>query len=176
MPLISESYRRLLEREHAIRPWGHAASEAIEQICQFIDRHAGNEILDYGAGQAYLERELPKRYPGIKICSYDPGVPQISSAPCPCDLVVCIDVLEHVEPDCLEAVLEDLVRVTKKHGLFHVSTIPASKILLDGRNAHQIVESHDWWLDRISQNFRITNHSINHVLFESKFEVASKAL
>lgn len=68
-------------------------------------------------------------------------------------MVVCIDVLEHIEPDCLEAVLDDLKRVTASFGIFTVATGPAKKVLADGRNAHLIQQDPEWWMMKIFARF-----------------------
>ena len=56
----------------------------------------------------------------------------------------------------LKDVLKDLRRVTKGVGYFTISTIPARRILADGRNAHLIVEGYDWWMSQL-KNFKIIN-------------------
>ena len=71
------------------------------------------------------------------------------------DLVCCIDVLEHVEPIHLKAVLQDLSRITKKVGLFTIHTGPAVKHLSDGRNAHLIQKPASWWLPQLCEHFEI---------------------
>ncbi len=63
---------------------------------------------------------------------YDPAVAGKDLPPEPADLVVCTDVLEHIEPDCLDDVLSDLARLTKKVLLVNISTRPAVKVLADG--------------------------------------------
>ena len=73
----------------------------------------------------------------------------------PADLVICIDTLEHIEPDYLDAVLTDLMRCTKKVGYFIINTKAAGKTLPDGRNTHLIQEGKDWWKERIEKYFTI---------------------
>jgi hypothetical protein len=70
-------------------------------------------------------------------------------------MVACIDVLEHIEPDCLDDVLDHLKHLTGKIGFFTVSCIPAKKTLPDGRNAHLIQESPEWWLPKITDRFAL---------------------
>jgi hypothetical protein len=60
-------------------------------------------------------------------------------------LVVCNDVLEHVEPERLAAVLQHLRDLTWRGGYFTVATRESNKWLSDGRNAHLIIESVAWW-------------------------------
>jgi S-adenosylmethionine:diacylglycerol 3-amino-3-carboxypropyl transferase len=76
--------------------------------------------------------------------------------PEPHDIVVCTDVLEHIEPDCLDDVLADIRRCTKKAALLVVATRPAMKTLSDGRNAHLIQEDFKWWEPHIEKaGFRV---------------------
>ena len=63
--------------------------------------------------------------------------------------------LEHIEPDCLDDVLLHLRTKVKKRLFFAISLRPAGKTLADGRNAHLIVESAEWWLERLAPYFRV---------------------
>lgn len=112
------------------------------------------EILDYGCGKALLSQAISRP----RVINYDPAIGRWAGEPDPADLVVCIDVLEHVEPDCLGAVLRDLRRVTKKVGFFTVATKPARKTLADGRNAHLIVEDYKWWLPQLWETFHVKQY------------------
>ena len=108
------------------------------------------DILDYGCGKGELSKALGRRY---RIAGFDPAIPEADTPPEPCEFVFCGDVLEHIEPECLEAVLDDLQRVVLKHGLFIVATRPAKKTLPDGRNAHLIIEPLEWWIPKLSRRF-----------------------
>ena len=68
---------------------------------------------------------------------------------------VVIDVLEHVEPFYVEAVLIDLRKITNGHGFFTIHTGPAVKTLADGRNAHLIQNPASWWLPKLCDHFEI---------------------
>ena len=109
------------------------------------------DVLDYGCGQRTLERDL-----GFPIRNYDPCIPGLDAEPQPADVVVCTDVLEHIEPECLDDVLDDLKRVTRKLGFFVIATRPANKTLPDGRNAHLIQEDADWWLPKLRSRFDVS--------------------
>jgi hypothetical protein len=87
---------------------------------------------------------------------YDPAFPAYGE-PQPADLVCCIDVLEHIEPDYLEAVLDDLRAITVRFGFFSFATGPALKTLPDGRNAHLIQQPASWWLPRLCGRFEIAH-------------------
>ena len=61
--------------------------------------------------------------------------------------------LEHIEPELLDNVLDDLKRVTKRAALFTVHVKPAVKVLPDGRNAHLIQQPPSWWLPKFLERF-----------------------
>ena len=69
--------------------------------------------------------------------------------------MTCTDVLEHIEPECLEHVLDDLQRLTRKVAFLNIATRPAKKILADGRNAHLIQQQLPFWLPLFWQRFTI---------------------
>ena len=86
---------------------------------------------------------------------YDPGVPEYAGDPVPAEMVVCIDVLEHIEPDCLDAVMDHLEELTQKVLFATVHTGPAGKTLPDGRNAHLIQKSYEFWLPMFTERFQL---------------------
>lgn len=116
-------------------------------------------ILDYGCGKSGLWEKYHDKLPA-KIIGYDPAIPALSAQPEPADLVVCTDVLEHVEPECLETVLDDLRRCTIKGIFLTVSFRPAMRILVDGRNAHLIQEQPKWWLPKIMDRFELRQFAV----------------
>jgi len=120
-----------------------------------IDLMEIEHLLDYGCGRNLsLQKNLkPERQ--FRYQCYDPGVPEYSDPPVPAELVVCIDVLEHVEPGCLEDVLDHLEELTEKVCFATVHTGPAGKNLPDGRNAHLIQQPAEWWLPQFTDRFRL---------------------
>jgi acetolactate synthase regulatory subunit len=155
--LISQDYADTLAYEHANTPgkWGHTA----QMYAQTIVKHAGEltDWLDYGAGSGGLSNAIHSRYPNkYNITEYEPSRPDSVSVPMP--YVACIDVLEHIEPDCLDAVLRDLLRVTQVRGYYTISCRLAAKILRDGQNAHLIVQPWRWWQKQLNQYFKIVEH------------------
>ena len=111
-------------------------------------------ILDYGCGKGMLAKQLD-----FPIWEYDPAIPGKDDPPRPADLVVVIDVLEHIEPEYLDRVLEDIHRCTKKIVFFALGTEKAIKNLPDGRNSHLIIESEDWWKERLGKYFIFANEN-----------------
>lgn len=139
---------------------GHMyAGQAAILAGQIIKKYGNTTMLDYGCGQRTLEAIMPP-IEGLKIFNYDPCIEGLDSTPEPADIVVCTDVLEHVEPDCLENVLDDLKRVTMKVAIIAVSTRLANKSYCDGQNAHKIVQDQGWWRPKIKKRFFITETQV----------------
>jgi hypothetical protein len=114
-------------------------------------------MVDYGAGKGRLSQSIKPDHK-VMVCQYDPGVDDISEPPGPTDgLVSCIDVLEHIEPELLDNVLDDLQRITLNVGFFTIHTGPAVKVLSDGRNAHLIQKGYGWWLPKLIKRFDLMN-------------------
>lgn len=145
----SPEYKALQEQFHRDRPdYGISGNRYADQVLNLSKQLNTRDILDYGCGKCTLQQSLP-----FAIKNYDPFIPEHSARPEPADIVVCTDVLEHIEPDHLEEVLDDLRSLTNKVVFLQVATRPASKNLPDGRNAHLIIEQPVWWLARIFDYF-----------------------
>lgn len=168
--LISDYYRQMNAELHGKRSYGAGGYRWAAKVADMADKIDAKSILDYGCGKATLAAAIPK-YP---VVNYDPAIPDWSSRPEPADLVVCLDVLEHIEPDCLDAVLDDLAGLTKQRGLLVIATRSARKVLPDGRNAHLIVKSPEWWKDAIGARFDVICSEINDDIGEVSFIVGGK--
>ena len=159
-PLISEEYRKLQEELHRNQHYGQASAIYAPLVADVMEQVGATELLDYGAGKGRLGAALREHFrKPLTIHHYDPAVPEWSEQPAPCRFVACIDVLEHIEPNLLDNVLDDLKRVTAGVGVFTVSTGPAVRVLPDGRNAHLIQQPPAWWLPRIMQRFELMQFS-----------------
>lgn len=156
MQLITEEYRKLNETLHASNAYfGKSGHKWAVDVIDLALSLRTQDILDYGCGKSTLAHNIP-----FRIKQYDPCVPKYSRTPEPAELVVCTDVLEHIEPGCLDSVLDDLKRVTKNMGFFVIANGMAKKNLPDGRNAHLIQEHASWWLPKIFQRFDILNFNV----------------
>ena len=144
--LISDHYRNLLLKMHQKqRNFGMGSKRRRE----YIQSLGFDDILDYGCGKGKLG--LGRKY--------DPAIPEFSADPEPADLLVCTDVLEHIEPELLDNVLSHMKSKMKKAGYFTIGCAPAAKKLPDGRNAHLIVQPPEWWLEKLSHYFTVVSHS-----------------
>jgi hypothetical protein len=156
VPLISGDYRAMQQELHKNPTYGMSSVLYAPIVAQVIESMAAQELLDYGAGKGRLGAALKEHIARpLKIRHYDPAIPEWSARPEPCSFVVCIDVLEHIEPALLDNVLDDLRRVTAGIGVFTVHTGAAHKILPDGRNAHLIQQPPAWWLPKFLERFEL---------------------
>lgn len=157
--MLSDGYRKLLEQTHKESDyrWGQTARRNLYRIVAHIEESGCTNVLDYGSAGGSFERELIRRglLPHVSFLQYDPGYPDKAHNNLPRDFVLCSDVLEHVEPDQLENVLEDLYRCMRREGYFSIGCYPAEKELPDGRNAHLILEDPSWWIDKLEEWFTI---------------------
>ena len=125
-------------------------------------------VLDYGCGRRTLGQALEVNglYP-FELREYDPALPDYAGLPEPADLVVCTDVLEHIEPECLDNVLDHIRDLSRKVTLLGVCMQAAGKMLPDGRNAHLIVEGPDFWFPRLASRWK--SHGVRGTRTEFKF-------
>jgi hypothetical protein len=124
----------------------------------------GKSLLDYGCGKGMLAKQLD-----FPIWEYDPAIPGKDNPPRPADLVVAIDVLEHIEPEYLDRVIDDIYRCTKKIAFFAIGTQPSTKTLPDGRNTHLIVQDKQWWMDRLKRCFMFHERGVFDTLGCNEF-------
>lgn len=157
MPLISKYYLQLQSTLHSENPaYGSSGHLHAGWITRTMCKYGGTRVLDYGCGKQTLKASLPKPYEYIP---YDPAFLGIHTPPPQADLVAALDVMEHIEPECLEDVLKDIRRAAQLCALMVISTRPASKIMADGRNAHLIQQPPIWWFMRVDPYFDIQNFS-----------------
>lgn len=160
MQLISEQYREENRRQHQQKSgYGVGGHKHAQDVQHFAAQLKAETVLDYGCGQATLAQQL-RRISPVKVFSYDPAVEEYSVLPDPADLVVCTDVLEHVEPTCLFDVMTHMQQLALKGFYFQISTRPAKRILSDGRNAHILLQPPYFWFDTVRQYFDITNFKV----------------
>lgn len=152
---ISNDYLQLQTELHKNPNYGVASLSFAPIVADLIRQLKIRTLADYGAGKKNLLVGLTKA--GIELQAYypyDPVFPEYGK-PCEADLVCCIDVLEHIEPERLESVLSELARITVGVGFFSIHMGPAAKVLADGRNAHLIQQPSSWWLPRLTNYFEV---------------------
>lgn len=163
--LISNGYLELQKRLHDERPdYGANGHRMYKEIARLAEITGLQDILDYGCGKQTLANALPQ----YNVKCYDPVIPYLAECPDSAEFVVCSDVMEHIEEDKVDAVLDHIKAIGPKLVFFHVATVPAQKIMADGRNAHICLHESDWWLDKLRSRWRMIEfydkkHSFNFV-------------
>lgn len=148
--LITEEYRAANARLHEALPYyGSYGGRHAAQVRGLMSRTACQTVLDYGAGKGSLALAMPD----VHVRNYDPVT--FPDEPEPADFVACLDVLEHIEPECFKDVLWHLRSKVLRAGFLTIATRPAQKILPDGRNAHLIVRPAEWWLPKFRKRFSL---------------------
>ena len=148
--LISPEYRALLKVMRSEHPeWGSYGYKHAAEVRKLARAVGARSILDYGAGTGSLAGELLE----FSALAYDPAsdASLLPGELLPYDVVACTDVLEHVEPDKIDAVLAHIVSLANSAVYFTIATREAQAVLPDGRNAHLIVEDADWWREKIGK-------------------------
>ena len=112
-------------------------------------------VLDYGTGKGKLVQRLRAELPAaIQVQGYDPAVSEFAQRPAQLvDILTCLDVLEHIEMDSIDAVLLEIHALTRQFCYLVIDLQPAVKTLADGRNAHILLAPPEWWTSRLAQLF-----------------------
>lgn len=152
MMLLTERYRDLQRDLHARYDYGHGgdAAECLELMFRMAP--AGASVLDYGCGRGRFGEIARPRW---DVRDYDPAISGKDGEPAEADFVVCADVLEHIEPECLDDVLRHITGLARLKAIFIIATGPSRKVMADGRTAHLIVEGADWWRERLARFFDV---------------------
>lgn len=161
-PAYIEQNRLLHDQRIDYGQMGHQHLESVRGVAQVF---GVKSVLDYGCGKQTLLEALRLAYAR----GYDPCIPGLDAEPVPADMVICTDVLEHIEPECIEEVLDHLKALTKRVLFATVSLRPAKKTLPDGRNTHILLKPAKWWLTQFIERFemdtcRCTDTEIQAVL------------
>lgn len=156
--MITDEYKEQLKELHEGRrpgkKWGTTGARNFgDYIVRFLEHRRGQirTVLDFGAGQRSLESYVRANAVDINIrwTNYDPGQPDIDVLPDQqFDLICSSDVLEHVEPDKIDETIAWMRDHADKAQFHHIACDPCGITLPDGRNAHLITETLDWWLPK----------------------------
>lgn len=156
--LISDGYLALQRKMHTDRKdYGISGYKYAQEIATAMELLGVKELLDYGAGRQTLREALPQ----YVVHSYDPCIEHLSGEPEPHDMVVCTDVMEHIEEDRVDNVLDHIKELTRKVVFFQISTRLARKTLPNGENAHICVHPKEWWLNKLMTRWSVDSFTNN---------------
>lgn len=171
--LITDEYQEVLRQtRRESGAWGTTGHQHANTIRNLLRGEQYKDILDYGAGSGSVAASLQE----FNVSEYDPGIEGKEHGNEPRSFVVCLDVLEHIEPDLLEAVLADIDRCLLDKGYFVISCRKAMKTLADGRNAHLIVKPPHWWSRKLQERFELLGESWEFGATEYRAYVRAKDL
>jgi hypothetical protein len=160
--LISPEYRAQQEHLHATTNYGVASIKYAHLVTAILDKLEVTHLLDYGCGkQMNLGKHIKPKHK-LSYQAYDPAVEELAGDPVPAQMVACIDVLEHIEPEFLDNVLDHLAALTEEVCFMTVHTGPAGKTLPDGRNAHINQQPMSYWLPKLGERFEIQTVQVIH--------------
>lgn len=154
---ITPAYLELNRELHARGHYGAGSFRWAELVSNLRDETESETVLDYGCGQGTLRLALGNP---SWLREYDPAVPGRDSEPGRADLVVCTDVLEHIEPELIDNVLAHLADLALRAVFLNIALKPAIKVLADGRNAHILLRPVEWWREKLEKFFLISSWSI----------------
>jgi len=128
-----------------------------DKIKAVIEKVNPFNILDYGCGKGwqYTRDEVHKEW-GVPIPTcYDPYIKEFEKLPGVSakwfDLVLCVDVMEHILPEEVDDVLHE-VMFLGNFVYFHIDTKPALKTFSCGTNFHVSLHSKEEWIEKISKH------------------------
>jgi len=149
--MITEEYREQNRQLHENPHYGTSGSLWAKETASLYNKYGCTTVLDYGAGKCTLGKALPH----LMIRNYDPCIEGMDDPPAPADLVVCGDVMEHIEEQYVDDVLDHIQTLARKVVFFVIATYPAQKTLPDGRNAHITVRSTNWWIEQLLRRWSL---------------------
>ena len=152
--MFSANYQKQLRELHD-REDSFGGVRHVLTVAQLMRLLNVKSIADYGAGKMRLADVIREEFRlEFDYSPYDPAFPEYGQ-PRAADLVCCIEVLEHIEPEHIDSVLDYLARITIKYGFFTIHCADSGKFLQDGRNAHILQRPISWWVTKLSSHFEI---------------------
>lgn len=157
MNKISKEYKDQLKVLHSKNKMGKNSKRKIPKLFDmpdFLKKYKPNSIIDYGCGSGSVVSFLSQNFKVVE--GYDPCVEKYSNYPNKSyDVLVSMDVLEHIEPDLLDENLNAINKLFTKAAYLDIHTSASPVFLPDGRNAHLIQEQPDFWKKHILKNMDV---------------------
>lgn len=150
--IISNEYKEQLQLKHADPHTFNQGRKKIKTVRKFLTTYNPQTLIDFGCGKGDLILAIRDQYPNTIAEGYDPGVPQFENVPNKVfESLVSTDALEHVEPEMLDSTLQVVNQLFSKSAFLVIASYKSKKTLSDGRNAHLIIESFDWWKNKLEK-------------------------
>ena len=134
--------------------YGASAGQFATEVRLVIDYLKPKTVLDFGCGKASLIKQIACNYPDVELYGYDPAIEGRDALPVEkADLVICIDVLEHIPEDVLPGVIEKIAAISD-NVFFVLHHTLAYNVLPNGKNAHCTVKPPYWYYELLKKYFR----------------------
>lgn len=157
--LASESYAAQLKQLHNKSESfgvGNVTAKHYPLIKNLIQKKNFGSVLDYGCGKGHFIEYVRTNLPGMRVEGFDVASDEYAVMPKDTfDMVVCLDVMEHVEFGAMSHVLSEIRERTGKVFICSVANYPAGKTLPDGRNAHVTQMPFGHWFSLLSGFFQV---------------------
>ena len=148
--LISDIHRWRYQEYYARNLVTYGLNSRAPAIMDLANKIGAVTLLDYGCGEG---SQLRFALLDLQVRSYDPGIEQFAELPLAADIVACLDVLEHCEPETVDAVIEHIKSLANKAIFLTISCQDSgnAKLLPDGTKWHTFVKQHEWWEERLPE-------------------------
>ena len=168
------------EQEKYVKMWENPDYRKVapgEQLTDFFQLsckpEAGSRIIDFGCGTGRAAVALKEAGFNVSGVDFAPNCLDLSSniplsihnlwdlpESISCDWGYCCDVMEHIPPDKIDAVLTSLSKACKKGCFFNISMQPDFFSLGSSDKLHLTVMPVEWWITMLEKHFGDTIHYI----------------
>jgi hypothetical protein len=123
-------------------------------VYDFVAKYQPCSLVDWGCASGKLLNRVAEDFPGIQeSAGYDPGNPDYDIVPSGAyDCLVSCDVIEHIEPDQLDASFKLMQSKFRRSAFLIAACYPAKKILDDG---HSVRSGRYFFVSSFLQKFTI---------------------
>jgi hypothetical protein len=156
---LIQQYQSIHNHNAALR--GGRLTKSFASVAAPIKTSGATTILDYGSGKAQ-HYDAPgdggvencmrtySGWPGVKVRCFDPGHAPFSALPQGTfDGVISTDVVEHLAPEDVPWVLDEMFSYAEKFVYVIAACYPAKLILPNGLNAHTVLQPPAWWREQM---------------------------
>ncbi len=142
----------------------HRHPYLVNTVHALADAATGDEkpsLLDYGCGKGVFLREMERSGRFRFVRGFDPVRPAFQARPSQrYDIVLCLDVLDQVETEFVDAVIADVAQFTGGTAIFDVITVQVAAL------AHLAPRPASAWWEAIGRQMRILDCTIREASAE----------
>lgn len=109
---------------------------------------AGFKLIAVDIVENCLDPQLADRFHFIRDCLWNFRLEK------PVDWFYCCDVMEHIPPEKVDAVLDTCAQVATKGGFFQIALFNDAWGNSIGETLHLTVKDKDWWLDKLNARWK----------------------